>query len=149
LLLDDPTAAGLAPALVVAIAAVIVERLATLYYRERWPGVVSLSLALVVSATGLAFVSVSQSDLLGPAWTTAGWSLTAAVVMVLGFTLRAAVYRRVALAAFALTLLRVFTVDVQGLSSGGQTVAFLTLGLLLVAVYWLYARFSDQLRKWL
>lgn len=135
--------------LLVVLATVIVERLATHHYRETWPDVRWVSLALVIAATGLAFVAVARSSELGAVGTTAGWSVIAAAMMVLGFVWGSANYRRVALAAFAVSLIRVVVVDVRGLSSGGQTLAFLVLGVLLVAVAWLYARFSAQLRKWL
>ena len=105
---------------------------------------------LVVSGVGLAFIAVLRSPTLGVGgWTTAGWSLIAGVVIVAGFLLRSSIYRRVALGAFALSILRVFLVDVRGLSSGQQTLAFLILGVSLVAVAWLYARFASQVRKWL
>lgn len=141
--------APLGAGLLVVLATVIVERLVTRHYRTTWPEVVWASLALVISATGLAFITVSQASEFGATWTTAGWSVIAAAMMVLGFVWGSANYRRVALAAFAMTLLRALAVDVRGLSSGGQTLAFLVLGVLLVAVAWLYSRFSAQLREWL
>ncbi|UCF40335.1 MAG: DUF2339 domain-containing protein [Gemmatimonadota bacterium] len=112
-------------------------------------GAAGVSVALVASAAALALVALYRSSWPGVAWTTAGWSVIGAAMMALGFAWRAAAYRRVALAVFACALVRVFVVDVRGLSSGGQTVAFLVLGVSLVAVAWLYARFGVALRKWL
>jgi hypothetical protein len=141
---------ALLPGLLVAIAALVVERLVTKYELDPEGPTALVSLLLVVFAVGLAFMAVLRSPSLGVGgWTTAGWSLTSAIVIVAGFTLRNAIYRRVALGGFAFSILRVFLVDVRGLSSGQQTLAFLILGVLLVAVAWLYARFASQVRKWL
>jgi len=149
-LLDGGAVFGMWPALIVAIAALIVERLAQRYTLDSEGPVDRISLMLVVSGVGLAFIAVLRSPSLGVGgWTTAGWSLIAGVVIVAGFLLRSSIYRRVALGAFALSILRVFLVDVRGLSSGQQTLAFLILGVSLVAVAWLYARFASQVRKWL
>jgi hypothetical protein len=44
---------------------------------------------------------------------------------------------------------RVFVVDVRSLPSASQMIAFLILGVSLVAVAWLYARFAHDVRRWL
>jgi hypothetical protein len=37
----------------------------------------------------------------------------------------------------------------RGLSDTGRTLAFLVLGVSLVAVAWLYSRFATRIREWL
>ncbi len=104
---------------------------------------------LISMAAAVAMSAAYQSDLLGPRWATAGWSVVAALLMIFGFTLKSAVHRRVALAVFGASLVRVFVVDTKGLSDTTKTLAFFTLGVSLVAVAWLYARYASEFKKWL
>jgi hypothetical protein len=142
---QPPLAAGAAIVLVL----LAVERALRRPWRG-WDGAPSwVTPALVSAACVVALVSTNNAVEFSRAWTTAGWSLVAAAVLTLGFMWRSATYRRAGLVLFAITLTRVFAVDVRSLSGDMQTVAFLTLGVCLVAVAWLYARFATDLRKWL
>jgi len=127
-------------------AVVAVERLAARPNAPVWGW---LQLVLAGSAAALALWAVPVAAEFGATWRTAGWSLVAATTLALGFAWRTAAYRRVGLVAFALSLARVFVVDVRSLPTGAQTLAFLALGLSLVAVAWLYARFAGEIRRWL
>jgi hypothetical protein len=106
-------------------------------------------LFLIAMAAVVAMSAAYQSDLLGPRWATAGWSVVAGLMMTFGFAIKSSIHRRVALAVFAASLVRVFVVDTKGLSDTTKTLAFFTLGLSLVAVAWLYARYASELKKWL
>jgi uncharacterized membrane protein len=67
----------------------------------------------------------------------------------LGFAWRSAVYRRTALALFGVCLARVFLFDIWQLGEFYRWLAFVSLGLTLLGVAALYARFSEEMRKWL
>jgi len=105
--------------------------------------------AVVAAATAVIALAIYQSATLGPRWTTAGWSFIGVLLMALGFGWKSSIYRRVALALFALCLARVFLVDTRNLSDTYKTVAFLILGLCLLGIGWLYSRFAADIRKWL
>jgi uncharacterized membrane protein len=94
-------------------------------------------------------VAVYRSESLVGGWVTASWSITGAMLMVLGFVWKSASHRRVALVVLALSLIRVFVVDIRNLTDQAKVLAFATLGACLIAVAWLYARFAKDLKKWL
>lgn len=104
---------------------------------------------LIVAATLVALSAARYSMVLGVKWTTAAWAVYAALVMIMGFAWRQAAYRRTALGVLALCIARVLLVDIRNLETLYQAIALLVLGLCLVAIAWLYSRFSDQLRRWL
>jgi hypothetical protein len=104
---------------------------------------------LVVIATITTMVAVYGSSTFGAAWTTAGWSIVAAVMMTLGFAVKSSTHRRVALIVVATCVFRVFVVDTVGISDTARTGAFFVLGLSLVGIAWLYTRYSEELKNWL
>ena len=67
----------------------------------------------------------------------------------LGFAFKTRLHRRAGLALFALALLRVAIVDVAELGLFYRMLAFLTLGVCLLAVSFLYAKYADDLQRWL
>lgn len=104
---------------------------------------------LLLTATVVALTSAWASTLIGVRWTTAAWAVYAAIVMIMGFAYRLASFRRTALGVLALGIARVLLVDIRKLETLYQAIALLVLGLCLVAIAWLYSRFSAQLRRWL
>ncbi len=104
---------------------------------------------LVVIATITTMVAVYGSSTFGAAWTTAGWSIVAAVMMTLGFAVKSSIHRRVALIVVATCVFRVFLFDTIGISDTARTGAFFVLGLSLVGIAWLYTRYAEQLKNWL
>ncbi len=104
---------------------------------------------LVATATITTMVAVYGSSTFGVAWTTAGWSIVAAATMTLGFAVKSANHRRVALIVVATCVFRVFLVDMVGISDTARTGAFFVLGLSLVGIAWLYTRYSEELKKWM
>jgi hypothetical protein len=80
---------------------------------------------------------------------TATWAGLAFFVFVLGFVLHERVYRWTGLGVLALALGRVVLVDVWKLDVLGRTISFLVLGLVLVALGFVYNRFQERLREWL
>ncbi|MBI4832996.1 MAG: DUF2339 domain-containing protein [Candidatus Lindowbacteria bacterium] len=117
--------------------------------RRRYAITQEARFVLIVAATAVIMTAIYHSALLGTRWTTAGWSLIGATLIGLGFALRSSSYRRTALVVFTLCLVRVFIVDTRHLSDAYKTLAFITLGLCLVAMAWLYSRFAEDIKKWL
>lgn len=104
---------------------------------------------LVVVATVTTMVAVYGSSTFGAAWTTAGWSVVAGVMMAAGFAFKSSNHRRVALIVVATCVFRVFLVDTRGIDDTARTGAFFVLGLSLVGIAWLYTRYSEELKNWL
>ena len=73
------------------------------------------------------------------------WALFAAVLMVLGFAKNLVVLRGVALLLFAATVLKVFVRDMANVETPFRILSFLVLGLLLVAVSYLYHRYAAKI----
>ena len=73
------------------------------------------------------------------------WTLFAATLMVNGFRYGRASLRMVSLGIFMLTVVKVFLLDISRFSTPFRIISFMALGLILIAVSWLYYRFRDQL----
>ena len=82
-------------------------------------------------------------------WTTFGWSLVALLLAGLGFLWQDRAYRRTGLGLFSLAVIRVAAVDTLKLPEVYRVLAYLCLGISLIAVSFLYSRFRTQLRRWL
>ena len=77
------------------------------------------------------------------------WALYAAVLLAIGFAVRHSPLRYMALAIFAVTLGKVFLLDMAGIEAGYRIASFVALGGLLVAASLLYQRyFQSALAKW-
>jgi hypothetical protein len=73
------------------------------------------------------------------------WSIYAIVMVIGGFKFRAAAMRYFGLGLFALTLLKVVTVDMSAASTGLRILSFFGLGLLLLATSVVYGKVSPKL----
>jgi uncharacterized membrane protein len=73
------------------------------------------------------------------------WSVFSVVMMLLGFRWNRASLRRLSLALFSLTILKVLIWDMADVETPYRIVSCLVLGLLLVGVSFLYYRFKDRL----
>ena len=95
------------------------------------------TLALGVVVAGLGARSQVAS------WTTASWVFAAVALLVVGFYFGLRGYRFVALGGLAITIGRLFVVDIQ--DSFWRIVAFGITGALLVGIGYLYNRFHKRL----
>ena len=68
------------------------------------------------------------------------WGVCAFIFMYVGLTKRNRQYRILSLSLFALTLLKLFFYDLQGISEGGRIAAFISLGALLLIISFMYQR---------
>lgn len=73
------------------------------------------------------------------------WGVCAFVFMYLGLARKNRSYRVLSLALFALTLLKLFLYDIRGISEGGRIAAFITLGVLLLVISFMYQRIKRLL----
>jgi uncharacterized membrane protein len=80
---------------------------------------------------------------------TAGWSALALVLFIVGILLRERVYRWLGLAVLAPALGRVFIFDVWKLDTLYIVASFLALGVVLLAVGYVYNRFQEKFKEWL
>jgi uncharacterized membrane protein len=78
--------------------------------------------------------------------TTLGWGVAAFGLFALGFALRERWYRLVGLAVLAFTLGRLLLVDLSGLPPDQRILTFLLLGVMLLAVSYVYTRLRGQRR---
>jgi hypothetical protein len=140
----------LAIGLTVCLQLIIVERISA---SRRWTLSESLQKLVhngLVGLIGLIMLGalLLDSDVRGY-WTSSGWSIVALVLVGLGFLLKDRTYRRVGLAVFLLTVVRVATIEVARAQPVYRILAFMCLGACLVAVSFLYTRFRDHLSRWL
>jgi uncharacterized membrane protein len=68
------------------------------------------------------------------------WGVIAFVLMILGMRTKMKMLRIIALSLFFLTLLKLFAVDVWDMSEGGRIAAFISLGIILLVVSFLYQK---------
>ena len=101
------------------------------------------SLLATVLLGALIFHEVSGSML------TMAWGAEAIALLAAGFALRDRVLRLSGLALFLVCTLKLFFWDLRNLETLPRIMSFIVLGLLLVAVSWVYTRFRDQVQKFL
>lgn len=104
---------------------------------------VFFSLAGAGLAAALIFHEVSGSVL------TIAWGMEGMALLAAGFALRDRVLRLSGLALLAACTGKLFFWDLRNLETLPRIMSFIVLGLLLVAVSWVYTRFRDQVRKML
>ncbi|BDS08115.1 hypothetical protein NT6N_31550 [Oceaniferula spumae] len=77
------------------------------------------------------------------------WALLAALLFTAGLALRCRPYRLIGLFWLAAAVLHVVFIDVMKLETPGRILSFITLGLVLLALGFLYNRFQETIRKFL
>ena len=68
------------------------------------------------------------------------WGLTSFVLMFLGMKNKNQMLRIISLSIFAITLIKLFTWDIRGINEGGKIVAFISLGILLLVISFMYQK---------
>jgi len=101
------------------------------YYDYRWH---------LVNYKGLALVQNSQGLMLSIIW-----GLHAAVLVVLGFWRRLKGIRWFGLGFLGIVIFKVFLYDLSNLNTPYRILSFMGLGIILLAVSWLYHRYKNQL----
>jgi uncharacterized membrane protein len=102
-----------------------------------------LSLAATTLTGGLLYRHVSGS-MLTVAWGAQGIALLAA-----GFPLRDRVLRLSGMGLLGVCILKLFGYDLRFLDTLPRIFSFIVLGLILVAVSWIYTRFREHVERFL
>ena len=102
-----------------------------------------LSLLTTVLTTAFLFHEVTGSML------TVAWGIQGAFLLGAGFPLRDRVLRLSGLAVFVLCIGKLFFYDLSALDTLYRILSFFVLGVILVAVSWIYTRFRDRIRQYL
>ena len=68
------------------------------------------------------------------------WGLCSFLIMYIGMTKKIKTYRIISLVVFFITLLKLFIVDVTRMSEGGKIAAFISLGILLLIISFMYQK---------
>ncbi|MGE5192178.1 MAG: DUF2339 domain-containing protein [Deltaproteobacteria bacterium] len=80
---------------------------------------------------------------------TAGWAIEGTVLLLVGVLAGESVFRRSGLVLLLLCTLKVFAYDLRELEMPYRILSFILLGLLLIAVSWIYTRFRDSMRRYI
>jgi uncharacterized membrane protein len=73
------------------------------------------------------------------------WGVTSFALIAIGLKKKIRHLRIISLTLFLITLLKLFLVDIKGISEGGKIAAFISLGLLLLVVSFMYQRLKKLL----
>jgi uncharacterized membrane protein len=73
------------------------------------------------------------------------WGLASFLIIYLGLQMKKKHLRIISLTLFLITLLKLFIVDIRGISEGGKIAAFISLGILLLVVSFMYQRLKKLL----
>ncbi len=112
--------------------------------RARTEGDSASQLRYLHLALCTVFVTLAIAIRVESYWVSMGWFLEAACLMTLGFWLRSPFVRWQALALIAITIAKVFALDIWRLERGYRILSFFALGMLLLVVSFVYQR--DWLR---
>ncbi len=80
---------------------------------------------------------------------TVSWAALAAVLFMLGFALRERMYRWLGLGILACAVGRVFLSDVWKLETIYRILSFMALGVVLLALGFIYNKYQEKIRQWL
>lgn len=73
------------------------------------------------------------------------WGITSFLLIVIGLKTKRKHLRIISLTLFLITLLKLFIIDIRGISEGGKIAAFISLGVLLLIVSFMYQRLKKIL----
>ena len=75
------------------------------------------------------------------------WGIASFILIAFGLKRKKRHLRIISLTLFLITLVKLFTVDIRGISEGGKIAAFISLGILLLTVSFMYQRLKKILLK--
>jgi uncharacterized membrane protein len=107
-------------------------------------GVGAVSVVLVLNCeVGSLFSEIAPSALF--ATISVLWAVCSIILMLLGFLRNHAVLRKAALGLFALTVLKVFLIDMANVRTPFRIMSFVVLGVLLIGASYLYYRYRERI----
>jgi uncharacterized membrane protein len=80
---------------------------------------------------------------------TVAWGLEGAALLAAGFPARERTLRVAGLLLFLVCIGKLFFYDLRALETPYRIVSFIVLGLLLLAVSWVYTQFRERIRRYL
>jgi uncharacterized membrane protein len=114
------------------------------FLRTKTGGHTASALPHLHLALGTVFITLAIAISFEYQWVSIGWFVEAAGLMMIGFWRRSSFVRWQALVLIAVTIVKVFAYDIWRLELGYRIVSFFALGMLLLAVSFIYQR--DWLR---
>jgi uncharacterized membrane protein len=93
------------------------------------------------------FYVYSNDPVLGKHCLSIMWGIYALVLIVIGISKQQKHLRVIAITLFSITLVKLFFYDTKGLGTIGKTVVFVSVGILLLIVSFLYNQFKSNLAK--
>jgi uncharacterized membrane protein len=114
------------------------------FLRTKTGGHTASALQHLHLALGTVFITLAIAISFEYQWVSIGWFAEAAGLMMIGFWRRSSFVRWQALVLIAVTIMKVFAYDIWRLELGYRIVSFIVLGMLLLAVSFIYQR--DWLR---
>ncbi|MBN1255652.1 MAG: DUF2339 domain-containing protein [Deltaproteobacteria bacterium] len=109
-----------------------------------WWGVSAVTLFLIMNIEVSAFFH-DYAPQARFAATSVLWTLFSIVLMIFGFVKNRSSLRKCAIGLFAITMIKVFLVDMARVSTPYRVISFMVLGLMLIGASYLYYRFKKQI----
>ena len=114
------------------------------FFRMKTGGQMASALRHLHLALSTVFITLAIAIRFESQWTSIGWFVEAAGLVTIGFWWRSSFVRWQALVLIAVTIAKVFAYDIWRLERGYRIVSFFVLGMLLLAISFIYQR--DWLR---
>lgn len=119
----------------------------------RWPlpeiAHTAMILAVVLGTWAFVWRSVVLKSGGTHFYLTASWAVLALGVFVAGFVLRERMYRWLGLGILAVAVARVFISDVWKLDPLYRILSFMALGIVLLALGFIYNKYQEKIKQWL
>jgi uncharacterized membrane protein len=104
---------------------------------------------MVASLVATALLSALLYRRVRPTMITVAWALEGVALLACGIPFRERVMRLSGLALIFVCILKLFVFDLSSLEPVQRIISFIALGLLLLAVSWVYTRYRETIQKFL
>ena len=104
---------------------------------------IAVSWEIIMKYSGIA--SQNSKNLLLSLW----WIVFAVLLLIIGALPTNSIFRKLAIALFGASILKVFLYDVQALELGYRVVSFIVLGVILLGVSFVYQKNKDKITEFL
>jgi hypothetical protein len=102
--------------------------------------------AYLSSIASLLVMAILWGEVSG-GWLTTSWALTGLALLATGFVVDGRTLRLEGLGLLLVCILKAFLYDLRNLETIYRILSFVALGLILIAVSWIYTRFRDHLHR--
>jgi uncharacterized membrane protein len=80
-------------------------------------------------------------------WMSVGFSIIAIIALIIGFSFNKAGFRQQGLLILSIVILKTFLYDTRNLETIFRTLSFIILGVILLGVSFVYAKFKDSIKE--